>query len=148
VCQIGTCSTTGCVFDEVTCPADTSKCHEPICVPFNGCDFVDIDCSKVLDSSLKSACGVYSCNITTGCEFTRQECYAAIVADTTAIAIGSTLGTAAIIGIVAALVALFVLTGGASYGYYHSSQNSPDSSVANNPIYQASGNAGDNPLYE
>jgi hypothetical protein len=108
---------------------------------------VDIDCSKQLDASLKSSCGVYSCNITTGCEFTKQECIAALTSNNAAIIAGATIGTAALIGIIIAAAVVFLgLSGAAGYGFYAVSKTDPNVQTTNNPIYAESGNSGSNPL--
>jgi hypothetical protein len=84
--------------------------------------------------------------MTTGCKFTKQECSALLMYDTAGIIAGATVGTAALIGIILAIVAFLVFGGAATYGIYSTWNSAPEVTIQNNPIYAESGNSGTNPL--
>jgi len=66
--------------------------------------------------------------------------------DTAGIIAGAAVGTAALIGIILAIVAFLGLGGVATYGIYSTWKSDPEATTQNNPIYAESGNSGTNPL--
>jgi len=64
------------------------------------------------------------------------------------VVIAASIGTAAVVGIIVAiLVALFLAGGGGAYAYAQTGGAATPAPVFNNPIYADSGNKGQNPLF-
>jgi hypothetical protein len=57
------------------------------------------------------------------------------------------IGAGVIVGIVAAVVIGLGVCGGASLAVYKTMDDSADSAITNNPLYEGRGNEGQNPLY-
>jgi len=72
----------------------------------------------------------------------------AAVSSSTTVIVASTLGAAAVVGIVIAVVILAGVCGGGAYAVYNKLSDDGDAAINSNPLYEAAGNRGINPLHE
>jgi len=146
VCTNDACDTkTGkCAFTPISCD-DNLACTNDTCHPFKGCISESITCPSS-GECFQDFCSPddkdptkYVC--------TARNVSGCVPAEVKTIAIGASIGGAAIAGIIIAIVVCVGAAGGASYAMYQRMGDSGLRSVSNNPIYREDGNKGANPLY-
>jgi hypothetical protein len=92
-------------------------------------------------------CSIAACNATTGfCEDNEQPCFG--VPDDNKTIIGAALGTAAIAGIIIAVVLGLACAGAGSAGLYNKFSDSDSASIHSNPLYDSAAKGGENPLHD
>jgi len=145
VCQVGVCDNTlGCAITPLSCGV-APNCTTATCVPFSGCNIESVSCNSTGDGS---SCNIDYCNNqSNNCDVQFIAC-AVPVDNTQTVALAVGLTTAAIIGIVIAIVVILALVGGAAAYRYRQYQNDDDAPVQNNPLYAGAGNKQDNPLFK
>jgi len=81
--------------------------------------------------------------------FSGNNCGIAPVSDNSSTRIiAATLGAAAVVGIVIAVVILAGICSGGAYAVYNKLSDEGDGAIQTNPLYEAAGNRGINPLHE
>jgi hypothetical protein len=116
-------------------------CVTPVCVDYEGCSFKTRECNN---TNRTSDCSITNCNSTTGeCTVTRLAC-----AVNTAVIVTAALASAAVIGIVIAVIACLGLSGGVSYAVYNKVNDGGAAAIVNNPLYVDQQNRNDNPLFK
>jgi len=134
----------GCNNTEIVCNS-SGVCSNSTCDPLYGCMEVPIPCSSQSDAS---TCTVVVCDENyisaegDGCKATTNTCYSSI-----AVAIGSSVGAATIVGIVLA-IALVGVGGGGAAAVYQQTNNNADASIQTSPLYVSPVKGGANPLFE
>jgi hypothetical protein len=150
VCQVGVCDNRlGCAITPLSC-GQAPNCTTAQCVPFSGCNIESIACNATgnTNSDGTTNCNIDYCNNQTNrCDIQFIACAGdAPVEVDIPLAVGLT--TAAIVGIVIAIVVILALVGGAAAYRYRQYQNDEDAPVQNNPLYAGAGNKQDNPLFK
>jgi len=146
-CTTGICDpNSGCTTTPVVCENSTNFCVQTQCTYGNGCLNFTRACA-----SNASAPDAYHCVISL-CEAAQEVCKDEVVQcnsdSITGVAIGSTLGTAALVGIIVGVAfAIGGGTGGAHIAYSKFNNHEPASDVKNNPLFQPSKQSHDNPLH-
>jgi len=131
----------GCSYTNVTC-TDGNLCTLDTCDPMRGCIYVPVVCPDV---SSDGTCGVSFCEEGT----CKRRVVACTAEGLTQVYIGAGIGTAAVVGIViAAVLCAGGLAGGGIYAAASGVGGAGMAGLQNNPIYQASGTQGTNPLYK
>eukprot|EP01128_Nolandella_sp_AFSM9_P010955 TRINITY_DN766_c0_g1_i3.p1 TRINITY_DN766_c0_g1~~TRINITY_DN766_c0_g1_i3.p1 ORF type:complete len:419 (+),score=86.97 TRINITY_DN766_c0_g1_i3:225-1481(+) len=140
VCTVDVCDPAlGCQHSVIPC-ADDDLCTDDVCDPFLGCRFTPKICPNPED---EESCQVSFCE-DGACGFRDVSCPAGIAPEVVA-----GIGSAAVVGIIVAIViCLAALGGGGAYAYSQSAATGGVATVANNPIYVGSGSQGTNPLYQ
>jgi len=137
VCTEDSCdNNTGCVHTTKLCD-DRNPCTDDQCDPINDCRNIPKVCST------NASCQIAFCDLTNG------DCRFRIVQCTTELPIlATTLGAAAIAGIViAAVVAVVAFASGGAYAVVTRQNQEPQHAVMNNPVYKGAGFSGENALY-
>jgi len=144
-CVMSKCNVTmkGCVNSNVTCASTGKHCLASRCINYQGC----VNETKSCSSNSSAVCSFISCKEDQkSCVEELLVCGAAI--DTTVL-VGSILGTAAIAGIICALVVVvFGVGGGTAFAYYQGGIGGGSAVTANNPIYKEDTSSGTNPLHQ
>jgi len=93
-----------------------------------------------------TSCKLAICNKTDGnCTFDLVECGTVLPVG---VVIGSTIGAAALVGIIiAAILCAAGAAGGGAYAYTQAQGNGALAETKSNPLYKGDGNQGTNPLY-
>jgi hypothetical protein len=143
-CVISKCDVKdGCVESEATCPETNLFCLTSSCVAYQGC----VEESRACGENSTAPCTYYSCDEDK--DTCQEEALVCGIAVDTTVLVGSVLGTAAIAGIIIAVVIIFAgVTGGTAYAVYQSGAGDGATSTASNPLYVDDGNSGDNPLHQ
>jgi len=132
----------GCVSSNVTCPTNgTDLCTGVSCIDWTGCTLQSTECT--LNSSVTD-CSTTHCDLTTGdCVIVPAACN--VVSSTVLVA--AALSTAAIVGIIIAIVACVGFGGGATFAVYNKYNGDGIAPVTNNPLFVSAGRDKLNPLY-
>jgi hypothetical protein len=146
-CTTDTCDPlTGCSNVNITCTTPKDACKRVVCDKYLGCQEVPRDCTK--EGWVAGNCTVPACNETC---YNQSTCTAPPpsssegVPDT--VILVSTLTTAAVAGIIIAAVILVAgIGGGAAVAIVQVGVGGGAVVTASNPLYAATGTAGDNPL--
>jgi hypothetical protein len=113
-----------------------------VCVDYAGCSFKSKECNVTTNQT--TACSISNCNSTTGdCYVTPLAC-----AVNTAIIVTAALASAAVVGIILAVIACLGVSGGLSYAVYNKVADSDAAAIVNNPLYVDGGNRVENPMYK
>jgi len=147
-CVKSTCDAkNGCKTTAVSCPATGLRCSQATCVSYEGCANISVTCNK----TSTDACAYVACkedkSLAKPCVEETLVCGVPIDDTTTivAAAVGAT-SAAVIAGIIAAVVVATGVAGGAAVAVYRSTDGDAAPTIANNPLFVASGNSQTNPL--
>jgi len=145
LCTTDVCdNVTGCVNTNIVCN-DSDVCNLGYCDPTLGCGLYQRRCNSTGNNCSYTYCSVNYTHYTFHGQPAVSPC---LVVDRCAISgliIGLTTG--AVVGIIFAAILAGAMLGGGTYAAATAFSVEPTTSVEVNPLYQAQGGAGDNPLY-
>uniref|UniRef100_A0A6B2L8H3 Disintegrin domain-containing protein n=1 Tax=Arcella intermedia TaxID=1963864 RepID=A0A6B2L8H3_9EUKA len=145
-CTSDSCDDTkGCVNTPITCPPRQDKCEVAICDKLLGCTFERKNCSHYTTSNCTIwTCDAGTCKNVSVCLPPPADSGSEVVQ-----AVAISLGAAALVGIIIAIVAVLgACAGGGAYAYAQAGEHSAATQVANNPLYQGTEVNTQNPLFK
>jgi hypothetical protein len=139
----------GCVFTERVCPTENvDACTNVTCfdnsITKDGCTYIPKVCTSNATDCSTTECDPRAKKGTDVCVTIERVC---AFPTSLSVVIGA-LSTAAIAGIVAALVLCAGLGSGATYAVYAKMDDGDLGAVSNNPLFKPSGNEQVNPLFK
>jgi hypothetical protein len=147
-CYTESCNlTNGCVKTPVACRSTGLRCSQSTCVAYQGCANVSVTCNKTSTASCVYASCKEDKTLAQPCVEETLVCGVPIDDSSTVVAAAVGSASAAVVaGVICAVVVASGVVGGTAVAVYRSGDDTTEGTVANNPLFQASGYSGENPL--